>query len=55
MHFNRRGKVSTRTIEKISKAIFFFFKKLQYESRKKETVARGRRKSESFMCFLRLE
>lgn len=25
MHFNRRGKVSTRTIEKISKAIFFFF------------------------------
>ena len=55
MHFNRGGEVSTRTREKISKAIFFFFKKLQYESRKKETVARGRHKYECFMCFLRLE
>ena len=54
MHFNRGGKVSTRTREKISKAIFFF-KNLQYESRKKEIVARRRHKYKSFMCFLRLQ
>lgn len=53
MHFNRGGEVSTRTREKISKAIFFFSR--NFNIREKETVARGRHKYECFMCFLRLE